>query len=534
MNWGKTSLRVNNLTVSFQEPVVKGVSLEVFPGKTTAIVGESGSGKTILSMAIMGLLPNSARIETGEVKGLAGEVWANAACERGAPVGREISMVFQDPMSSLNPSMIVGEQVAEPLLIHEKITKEECKERVLNLFKEVELSDPEIAYEKFPHELSGGQKQRIMIAMALACDPKILIADEPTTALDVTVQDTILKLLQRLQKKRNLGVLFISHDLDVVRDIADYVLVMRYGEVMEQGACKQVLCAPGHEYTKELLASRPKRGDDSENGEKEDEKILIEARGVCLDYVTDKNWLGNASEFFSAVKDVTFNIKSGERVGLVGESGSGKSSLGKVLLGMEPVSSGEVLWKGKVIDFTDRSSLQNFRRSAQPVFQDPFSALNPRMKIGATLAEAIMVRGGVDDIEIKVSDLLKEVGLDESDAEKYPGSFSGGQRQRIVLARALAIEPEFLVLDESVAALDLRIQAEILNLLSEIQKERDLAFLFISHDLTVIEAICDRVLIMKSGEIVEEAETQTLFSNPKNPYTKRLLKSRPGLQEIRN
>jgi peptide/nickel transport system ATP-binding protein len=218
----------------------------------------------------------------------------------------------------------------------------------------------------------------------------------------------------------------------------------------------------------------------------------------------------------------------------VGESGSGKSSLGKVLLGMEPVSSGEVLWKGKVIDFSDRSSLQNFRRSAQPVFQDPFSALNPRMKIGTTLAEAIMVRWGVDDIEIKVSDLLKEVGLDESDAEKYPGSFSGGQRQRIVLARALAIEPEFLVLDESVAALDLRIQAEILNLLSEIQKERDLAFLFISHDLTVIEAICDRVLIMKSGEIVEEAETQTLFSNPKNPYTKRLLKSRPGLQEIRN
>ena len=531
MNMPEASLRVSNLTVSFEKPVVKCVSLEVFPGKTTAIVGESGSGKTILSMAIMGLLPNSARIETGEVRGLGGEVWANAECERGAPVGREISMVFQDPMSSLNPSMKVGEQVAEPLLIHKKISVEECKVRVLNLFKEVELSEPEKAFYKYPHELSGGQKQRVMIAMALACDPKILIADEPTTALDVTVQNTILELLQRLQKKRNLGVLFISHDLDVVRDIADCVLVMRYGEVVEHGDCSQVLEAPKHEYTKELLASRPKRGDACEKG---GEEILIEARRVCLDYVTDKNWMGNASNFFTAVKDVDFNIKKGERVGLVGESGSGKSSLGKVLLGMEPVTNGEILWKGKVIDFEDRGSMKSFRKGAQPVSQDPFSALNPRMKIGAALAEALMIRGDVVDIEAQVSDLLKEVGLEASDAEKYPGSFSGGQRQRIVLARALAIEPEFLVLDESVAALDLRIQAEILDLLSEIQKKRELAFLFISHDLTVIEAICDRVLIMKKGEIVEEGKTQELFSNPKNPYTKRLLESRPGLQEIRN
>jgi len=527
----EASLRVSNLTVSFDEPVVKGVSFEVFPGQTTAIVGESGSGKTILSMAIMGLLPNSARIESGEVRGLEGEVWANAECECGAPVGREISMVFQDPMSSLNPSMIVGEQVAEPLLIHKKISAEECKVKVLDLFKEVELSEPEKAFYKFPHELSGGQKQRVMIAMALACDPKILIADEPTTALDVTVQNTILGLLQRLQKKRNLAVLFISHDLDVVKDIADTVLVMRYGEVVEQGDCSQVLSAPKHEYTVELLASRPKRG---EIGVKGGEGILIEARGVCLDYVTEKTWLGKPSEFFSAVKDVSFNIKQGERVGLVGESGSGKSSLGKVVLGMEPVTRGEILWKGKVIDFEDRGSMKSFRKDAQPVFQDPFSALNPRMKIGAALAEAINMSGDVRDVGAKVSELLTEVGLDESDAEKYPGAFSGGQRQRIVLARALAIEPEFLVLDESVAALDLRIQAEILDLLSEIQKERDLAFLFISHDLTVIEAICDRVLIMKGGEIVEEGETLEVFSYPKNSYTKRLLESRPGLQEIRN
>jgi ABC-type microcin C transport system duplicated ATPase subunit YejF len=509
----KPVLKVENLAIAFDKRVVNDVSLEVYAGKTTAIVGESGSGKTITSMAIMGLLPKKAVIENGTIEGWDGEIKA----------GNGISMVFQDPMSSLNPSMTVGKQVAEPIIIHQNKDAKEAKSKVLELFEEVELPEAAVAYDKFPHELSGGQKQRVMIAMALACNPKILVADEPTTALDVTVQNTILKLLQKLQKERELGILFISHDLEVVRDIADIVMVMKDGEVVERGGCKEVLDSPVHSYTKELIASRPKRKEgkqdvDSNSG------VLIEVKDVCLEYISKKNFFGTAIEAFNAVKNVSFQIKRGERVGLVGESGSGKSSLGKLMLGMEKCTSGEVFWKDKRLDFLDSRVFKDFKKGAQPVFQDPFSALNPRIKVGAAIQEAI----GVGEGSQSVLELMREVGLTEADTMKYPGAFSGGQRQRIVLARALAIEPEFLVLDESVAALDLRIQAEILNLLSEIQKTRDLAYLFISHDLSVIEAVCDRVLIMKDGEIVEEGSTEKIFKSPENSYTQQLLKSRPG------
>ncbi len=497
-------LKVTNLSIAFDKRVVNDLSFHVLPGKTTAIVGESGSGKTVSSMAVMGLLPSSAKIESGDFTSL--------------KVGVDISMIFQDPMSSLNPSMRVGDQVAEPLLVHKGMKADKAKSKVLELFAEVELPTPEASFNKYPHELSGGQKQRIMIAMALACDPKFIIADEPTTALDVTVQKTILNLLSRLQKERNLGVLFISHDLEVVKDISDYVIVMRLGDVIEEGICKDVFGNPQHEYTKELIASRPQRdGNKTQAGDS-----LIEACGVSLEYPIKKDLLGRVVENFVAVKNVNLAIGEGERVGLVGESGSGKSSLGRLMLGMEPCTNGEVKWKGQALDLND---LQEFKKGAQPVFQDPFSALNPRMRIGYALQEAVNLGGG----KSTVAQLLEEVGLSAEDAEKYPGSFSGGQRQRIVLARALAMEPEFLVLDESVAALDLRIQSEILNLISDIQKKRSLAYLFISHDLSVIEAVCDRVVIMKDGEIVEESATEEIFKNPQNSYTQELLNSRPSV-----
>ena len=499
-------LKVTNLSVAFDKRVVNDLSFSIYPGKTTAIVGESGSGKTVSSMAVIGLLPTTATIESGDFTVL--------------KVGVEISMVFQDPMSSLNPSMRVGEQVSEPLIVHENLSNEAAREKAIELFKEVELPDAAVAYDKFPHELSGGQKQRVMIAMALACNPHVLIADEPTTALDVTVQSVILDLLSRLQKERNLGILFISHDLEVVKDIADEVIVMRLGDVVEQGECTKVFSNPQHEYTKELIASRPSR-----NGPgAESDGALIEARGVSLDYSVKKDFMGRTTEVFGAVKNVSLRIGARERVGLVGESGSGKSSLGKLLLGMEICSSGEILWKGETLDIENTKAFRVFKKCAQPVFQDPFSALNPRLSVCSALQEALDLSGS----KSKVSELLEEVGLSAEDASKYPSGFSGGQRQRIVLARALAMEPEFLVLDESVAALDLRIQAEILKLISDIQKKRSLAFLFISHDLSVIEAVCDRVVIMKNGEIVDEGTTENIFKKPKNSYTKELLNSRPG------
>ncbi|MBM71782.1 MAG: microcin C ABC transporter ATP-binding protein [Crocinitomicaceae bacterium] len=499
-------LKVTNLSVAFDKRVVNDLSFSIYPGKTTAIVGESGSGKTVSSMAVMGLLPTTATIESGDFTVL--------------KVGVEISMVFQDPMSSLNPSMSVGEQVSEPLIVHENLSNETAREKTIELFKEVELLDAAAAYDKFPHELSGGQKQRVMIAMALACNPHVLIADEPTTALDVTVQSVILDLLSRLQKERNLGILFISHDLEVVKDIADEVIVMRLGDVVEQGECKKVFSNPQHEYTKELISSRPSR-----NGPgAESDGALIEARGVSLDYPVKKDFMGRTTEVFGAVKNVSLRVGARERVGLVGESGSGKSSLGKLLLGMEICSSGEILWKGETLDIENKKAFRVFKKCAQPVFQDPFSALNPRLRVCSALQEAL----DLSESKSKVSELLEEVGLSAEDASKYPSGFSGGQRQRIVLARALAMEPEFLVLDESVAALDLRIQAEILKLISDIQKKRSLAFLFISHDLSVIEAVCDRVVIMKNGEIVEEGATENIFKKPKNSYTKELLNSRPG------
>jgi ABC-type microcin C transport system duplicated ATPase subunit YejF len=533
----KPLLQVDQLEVAFDKTVISGVSFNVYEGMTTAIVGESGSGKTVTSTAIMGLLPSNGRVIKGHVKGIGGVTWVDVDKKPITPVGREISMVFQDPMSSLNPSMRVGEQVSEPLAVHMGLGRSDSMKRVIELFKEVELPDPETAIYKYPHELSGGQKQRVMLAIALACNPKILVADEPTTALDVTVQKTILELLLRLQKERDLGILFITHDLDVVRDIADFVVVMKDGEIVEQGECIAVLDKPTHPYTLDLMNSKPKRNRDEIAHTDLEVQPFIEVQNVVLEYITKRSWFGKVEEKFTAVNGVNLKILPGERVGLVGESGCGKSTLGRLMLGLEIPNGGSVIWKGVELDLNNRQMMKEFRRDAQPVFQDPFSALNPRMSIGNALCEAIGTteNGGALSTSKKMElarNLLVEVGLSGEDTDKYPASFSGGMRQRIVLARALAVKPALLILDESVSALDLRIQAQILTLLSDIQKRRSLAYLFISHDLNVIHAVCDRVLVMKDGGIIEEGTAENIFNSPSNSYTKHLLESRPGRSKL--
>ena len=514
-------LSLRDVCIAFdgREPVVKGVSCDVWAGATTCIVGESGSGKTLTSLAVMGLLPGSGKLVGGDVRGPENALWAAPGAHH-APVGRDVAMVFQDPMSSLNPSMRVGAQVAEPLELHQGVGGEAAEAEVARLFAEVGL--PEGSERKYPHELSGGQKQRVMIALALACNPKVLLADEPTTALDVTVQRAILDLLQELRDARGLGVLFVTHDLDVVKDIADHVVVMRHGEVVESGTCAEVMSRPSHPYTQALLAAMPE-GTSSAPG-RANASPLIEAEGVARRYVTQQTLMGRPKDWFDALHPTTLRIAQGESVGLVGESGSGKSTLGKVLLGMEPSDGGKVLWKG------GPAQGSAFKRAAQPVFQDPFSALNPAMTVGEALREARGQR--LTDEGPTVEALLAEVGLDPTDAARHPRSFSGGQRQRIVLARALALNPEFLVLDESVAALDLRIQAEILDLLMALKAKRGLTFLFISHDLNVVASVCERVLVMQAGRVVEEGPTDQIMSSPQHPYTQRLLNSRPGQKSM--
>lgn len=514
---GQAVLEVRGLSVAFGDrpPVTHEVDLTLRAGATTALVGESGSGKSVTSSAIMGLLPAGGRVVAGEVvHGPSGVDWL----VKGAPRGRGVSMVFQDPMSSLNPSMRVGAQVAEPLEVHRGWGRKEALARAVELLGEVELPDPERTARKYPHELSGGQKQRVMVALALASDPDVLIADEPTTALDVTVQRSLLELLARLQRERGLAMLFITHDLGVVEAIADEVVVMRDGRVVERGDLAQIFEAPQHAYTAELLAAhrRPVR-----HVPHQPAPPLVTAVGVRKSFVTQRDLIGRPTARFEALKGIDLVIHRGERLGLVGESGSGKSTLGRALLGLSPTDAGHIVFDGTPVE---PATLPALRRRAQLVFQDPYAALNPRMTIGAALREVLATHGHPAE---RAAALLAEVGLPEDTASKRPGNLSGGQRARVVIARALAVEPEFLVLDESVAALDTAIRESVLALLSDLADRRGLTYLFISHDLPVVAGFCDRVAVMHAGQIVELGPAAQVLERPQHPYTQELIASQP-------
>ncbi len=537
-------LRISNLSVSFRaenawHQVTHHVALSVQRGRVLGIVGESGSGKTVSSLACMGLLPAGiARIDTGKAMFDGHDLLADDFAKAKDARGRRITMIFQEPMSSLNPSMRCGEQVAEALRQSGKHSGA-IRSKVAQLFSEVNLPDPANIGRRYPHELSGGQKQRVMIAMALAPDPDLIIADEPTTALDVTVQRSILALLRRLQQERNLSMLFISHDLDVVASVADDVAVMWKGEVVEQGAAKDVLRSPQHAYTRGLLRSKPPETgerqrlqtvrDTLENREVATQvftsrltgNALLEVRDLRKHFVTKRNILGKPVAYFEAVKGVSFDVLEGETLGLVGESGCGKSTVSRMVMDLLKPDAGELTWN-------DAALKSGGKPAVQLVFQDPYASLNPRKSAGSSLVEALTVNGPADSASAakqRAEQLLEKVGLSPDSFGKYPHSFSGGQRQRLVIARALCTNPKLLILDESVAALDVSVQAQVLNLLNELKEQLGLTFLFISHDLNVVRFMSDRILVMKSGIIVERGESQKVFEAPQHSYTKELLSS---------
>ena len=569
-------LSIRNLKVAFKHEsqwveAVHGIDLDVMAGRTLGLVGESGSGKSVSSLAVMRLLnervsrieADSIRIEGEEIKGYTESQMAEVR-------GKRIAMIFQEPMTSLNPVYKCGYQVSEMILQHEDVSKKEAKERVISLFKQVMLPRPEAIYDSYPHELSGGQKQRVMIAMAIACHPQLLIADEPTTALDVTVQLEILKLLRKLQAETGMGMIFITHDLGVVAEIADDVAVMHNGEILERGTVKEIMSHPKHPYTQGLLACRPPMDvrlkrlpivkeflDGQWQGGKEqilhDLQITEAERKAHLEQLYSKTpllkvehlqtWYPLRKGVFSmvydhvkAVDDVTLDVYEGETLGLVGESGCGKTTLGRSILRLAEPTGGKVWFDGIEVTALKGQALRDFRKQAQIVFQDPYSSLNPRITIGEAIAEPMRVHGcgtkgpstGSGALRDAVCELLEQVGLKAEHYDRYPHEFSGGQRQRICIARALAVNPRLVICDESVSALDVSVQAQVLNLLNRLKEERGLTYIFISHDLSVVRFMSDRVVVMYNGKPVEMDDADQLFDHPQNAYTKKLIAALPG------
>ena len=564
-------LFIRNLKVSFKHEsqwveAVHGIDLDVFEGRTLGLVGESGSGKSVSSLAVMRLLnertsrieADNIQIEGEEIKGFSEKQMADVR-------GKCIAMIFQEPMTSLNPVYKCGFQVTEMILQHETVSKEEAKSRVIELFKQVMLPRPEAIYDSYPHELSGGQKQRVMIAMAIACHPKLLIADEPTTALDVTVQLEILKLLRKLQSETGMGMIFITHDLGVVAEIADDVAVMHGGEILERGTVQQILNQPQHPYTQGLLACRPPMNvrlkrlpivkeflDGQWKGGKEQilrdlqitdeerqthlkqlysQKPLLKVEGLKTWYPLQKGVLSRVYDHVKAVDDVSLEVFEGETLGLVGESGCGKTTLGRSILRLAEPTGGKVWFDGVEVTALKGQDLRDFRKQAQIVFQDPYSSLNPRITIGEAIAEPMRVHGiekNSGKLRDAVCDLLEQVGLQAEHYDRYPHEFSGGQRQRICIARALAVNPRLVICDESVSALDVSVQAQVLNLLNRLKEERHLTYIFISHDLSVVRFMSDRVLVMYNGKPVETNEADALFEHPLNAYTQKLIDALPG------
>jgi len=523
-----------------------GVSFDVAENQTVALVGESGSGKSVTAMSIVNLLPDNAE-RSGKVLWRGNDLLQADRAHLRALRGREIACVFQDPMSSLNPVFSVGQQLIEPLVTHLGLKPKAALARAEQLLVEVGIPEPGRRLKAYPHELSGGQQQRVMIAMALACEPKLLIADEPTTALDVTIQRQIIELLAKLKAKHGLSVLFISHDLALVGEIADQVVVMRQGTVREQGPVAQIFNDPQDAYTRALLACRPSLGehnparlmviDDHIAGrgaqgtakaKNPDSPVVLEVKALAKSFWLKEGLFGKRE--FKAVRDVNFRLRRGHTLGVVGESGSGKTTMGLTLLRLHEPTQGEVRFDGKDLLTLRDAERQVMRRRIQIVFQNPYASLNPRFTIGQTLVEPMTIHGIGGDLaerEQRARELLGKVGLDDRAFGKYPHEFSGGQRQRIAIARCLTLNPEVLVLDEAVSALDVSVQAQVLNLLRDLQDELGLAYIFISHDLAVVRFISDEVLVMKDGEVVEQAGAETILRAPQQDYTRKLIGAVP-------
>ena len=560
-------LQVENLRVSFKNEekqyieTVKGISFSVPVNTTVALVGESGSGKSVTSLATMGLLPpESSQIALDSKILFEGKNLLDLPRrEMRKKCGKDIAMIFQEPMSSLNPVFTVGSQIAEILQLHLGMSRKQARARALELLIEVGIPSPETKIDTYPGQLSGGQQQRVMIAMAIVCKPKLLIADEPTTALDVTIQKQILDLLESLRKKHQMSMLFITHDLALVGEIADQVIVMRHGQIREQGWVKSVLEHPQDVYTKALLHCRPQlskrplrlpmisdfmqqKGDDyiethtidveslqqRSRGLTGQEEIILDVRDLKKSFYSRKGLFGKQE--FQAVKGVSFQLAKGKTLGLVGESGSGKTTIGLLLMRLQAATGGKVLFEGQDILAMSEKEFARYQRKIQIIFQNPYASLNPRFTVGQILMEPMQVHGiGADDIERKqmALDLLERVSLPAQAFYRYPHEFSGGQRQRIAIARCLTLKPEVLICDESVSALDVSVQAQVLNLLQDLQDEFGLSYIFISHDLSVVKYISDQIMVMNHGDLVEIANSDDLYQSPQHEYTKRLLSAIP-------
>jgi peptide/nickel transport system ATP-binding protein len=528
-------LSIDNLTLAL--PVgadrvfaVENVSLTLHPRQILCVVGESGSGKSVCAYATMGLLPETIRATGGAIRFENRDLLKLPAAEWRALRGRRIAMIFQEPMTALNPVIRIGDQIMEAFEAHDQLTPAERRARTIALAEEVGLPEPARIIDSYPHQLSGGQRQRAMIAMALALEPSVLVADEPTTALDVTTQAQILKLIREIQQRRGMAVLFITHDFGVVADIADRVAVMEKGKVVEQGTVSDVLERPQHPYTRRLLAAVPTLNP-PDRPSLDGAPVACATLGLAKTY-RDSGWFGSKREV-AAVKDVSFEIRRGETLGLVGESGSGKSTIGRLVMRLVDADSGEV--RVGELDFTRAkgSALRDARKHVQMVFQDPFASLNPRRRVGQIIADGPIAHGvPAAQAMARAKELLALVGLDPSAVHRYPHEFSGGQRQRIGIARALALDPDVLVADEPVSALDVSVQAQVLALLEELKTRLRLAMLFITHDLNVAAQVCDRIAVMRLGEIVEIKPTKELLSKPEHPYTQALLAAVPGKKRL--
>jgi len=575
-------LEFKNLVTEFHTEgtivkAVNGVSFTLNKGETIGIVGESGSGKSVTSLSAMRLIPSPpGKISGGEIifhekDGTATDLLAISEEEIRKFRGNDIAMIFQEPMTSLNPVFTCGDQVMEAIILHQKLNKKDAKALTIKLFEEVQLPTPERIFSTYPHQISGGQKQRVMIAMAMSCQPSVLIADEPTTALDVTVQKTILQLMQNLQKEHDMGIMFITHDLGVIAELADKVVVMYKGNIVEQGSVWDIFTNPKHPYTKGLLACRPpldkrytflptvsdfmkidENGDIIDNGISvaeftkdlaipESERVakhkklysqepLMQIKNLKTYFPIRNGFFGGISDHVKAVDNVTFDVYPGETLGLVGESGCGKTTIGRTIIRLEEPTEGEMIYKGKDIAKMNTEELRLFRKDVQIIFQDPYSSLNPRMTIGNAIMEPMQVHGILENDEQRkkrVEELLTRVSLDPAHFYRYPHEFSGGQRQRIGIARALAVNPKFIICDESVSALDVSVQAQVLNLLNELKEEFGLTYIFISHDLSVVKYMSDRMVVMQAGKIEEMGDADQIYNNPATKYTQKLIDAIP-------